>query len=117
MHISDWLPTILRLAGLEQLEFDIDGVDQFESIFQNNSGITSRTMVVNELSTDIRGGFRGAFQNEDGYKLLLNPGISPLETYYLYNVNTDPSETNDLQYDYPELFNQMKIRFEVNILQ
>ena len=117
MHISDWLPTILRLAGSEQLEFDIDGFDQFESIFQNNSGITSRTMVVNELSTDIRGGFRGAFQNEDGYKLLLNPGISPLETYHLYNVNTDPSETNDLQYDYPELFNQMKIRFEVKNFQ
>ena len=115
MHISDWLPTILRIAGQEQPEFDIDGVDQFESIFQDDTEITPRTMVVNELSTDLRGGFRGAFQNEDGFKFLLNPGISPLETYHLYNVNTDPSEANDLQIDYPELFNQMKLRFEVNL--
>ena len=115
MHISDWLPTILRIAGLEQPEFDIDGVDQFKSIFQDDTEITPRTMVVNELSTDLRGGFRGAFQNEVGFKFLLNPGISPLETYHLYNINTDPSETNDLKIDYPELFNQMKLRFEVNL--
>ena len=115
MHISDWLPTILRIAGSEQPEFDIDGVDQFESIFQDKAKSTPRRMVVNELSTDIRGGYRGAFQDEGGFKLLLNPGTSPLETYHLYNVNTDPSETKDLQLDYPELFNQMKLRFEVNL--
>ena len=115
MHISDWLPTFLRIAGQEKPALDIDGFNQFESIFQDKSEITPRKMVVNELSTDIRGGFRGAFQDEGGFKLLLNPGASPLETYHLYDVNNDPSETNDLQLDYPELFNQMKLRFEVNL--
>ena len=93
---------------------EIDGINQFESLFQDDTELIPRSIVINELSDDFRGGFRGAFQNAEGFKILRNPSNKPLPRYYLYNVRNDPSETTDLRHDYPELFEQMKLQFDVS---
>ena len=41
-HISDWLPTILHLAGIEFDQNSVDGIDQYEAIFQDNYKLTPR---------------------------------------------------------------------------
>ena len=36
VHVTDWFPTILRLAGAPEAdvkELDIDGIDQYETFF------------------------------------------------------------------------------------
>ena len=115
-HVSDWFPTILQLAsGMDKFIFEgIDGINQYESIFQDNSGLNPRTLVINELSDGFFGTFRGAFQNAEGFKLLRNPTNQPIARYYLFNVKTDPNETTDLKHDYPELFEQMKSQMEAS---
>ena len=92
----------------------IDGINQYESIFQDNSGLNPRSLVINELSDGFFGTFRGAFQNAEGFKLLRNPTNQPIARYYLFNVKTDPNETTDLKHDYPELFEQMKSQMEAS---
>ena len=118
VHISDWLPTLLRAAAGEEVALDIDGINQFESIFEDNPNANHRTMMVNEMSHDAFRTFRGAFQMEDGWKLLRNPDWIPLEdTYFLYNVFDDPNETTDLKEQYPEKFQDMKNMFMELILE
>ena len=36
VHVTDWFPTILRLAGAPEAdikELDIDGIDQYDTFF------------------------------------------------------------------------------------
>ena len=109
VHITDWVPTILRLATGEEVSLPIDGINQYDSIFNDDSESNPRTVMVNELSHDAFRSFRGAIQMEDGWKILRNPDWLPLEdTYFLYNVLDDPNETTDLKEEYPEKFQDMK---------
>ena len=42
MHITDWMPTLLHLAGRDITDLDVDGVNQWESI---NRGTASTRKV------------------------------------------------------------------------
>lgn len=47
IHVTDWLPTILRAADAtsevwQQFE-DIDGIDQYEMLFQNGFEVRQRS--------------------------------------------------------------------------
>ena len=44
VHITDWLPTILRIADIEQNpdEDTLDGVDQYDSIFGDETELNPR---------------------------------------------------------------------------
>ena len=44
VHITDWLPTILRIADIEQNpdEDTLDGVDQYDSIFGDETEVNPR---------------------------------------------------------------------------
>ena len=112
IHITDWFPTILNLAQVDQNDApkNIDGFDQTSAIFGDEP--SPRKMVVNEFSTLSNLGidtYRGAIQIEDGWKLIMNPGMIALFDHYeLYNVNNDEGENVDLKKDYPELFESMK---------
>ena len=110
IHITDWLPTILNLAQVNDIPKDIDGFVQSNAIFKDEP--SPRKMVVNEFSTLSNLGFntyRGAIQIKEGWKLLMNPGNTALVDHYeLYNVNNDEGENVDLKRDYPELFESMK---------
>ena len=116
IHITDWLPTILNLAQVNENDIpkDIDGFVQSNAIFEDE--LSPRKMVVNEFSTLSNLGintYRGALQIEDGWKLLMNPSNSALVDHYeLYNVNNDEGENIDLKQDYPELFQSMKEQME-----
>ena len=112
IHITDWFPTILDLAQVDANDVpkDIDGFVQSDAIFGDEP--SPRKMVVNEFSTLSNLGidtYRGAIQIEDGWKLIMNPGMIALFDHYeLYNVNNDEGENVDLKHDYPELFESMK---------
>ena len=44
LHISDWYPTILQMANFED-NFDddhIDGIDQYEALFQDKLELAPR---------------------------------------------------------------------------
>ena len=48
IHITDWLPTILNLAQVNNIPKDIDGFVQSNAIFEDE--LSPRKMVVNEFS-------------------------------------------------------------------
>ena len=115
LHVSDWFPTILNLAGVTENFQNLDGVDQFQSLFEDKIDSPGRKMVVNEVDDGYFWGNRGAFQIEGGWKFVKNPVIFSLRSEtYLYNVNDDPSETTDLKSVYPDILQSMEAQFEVN---
>ncbi|XP_045487182.1 uncharacterized protein LOC123689764 [Pieris rapae] len=63
MHVSDWMPTLLKAAGATPPE-DIDGIDLWESITSNKS---SKRNVIFEID-DYTG---SAAIIEDEFKLVL----------------------------------------------
>ena len=75
-------------------------------------------MVVNEINYAIQnlGILNGAFQIENGWKYVRRPGNPLLPGEELFNVFEDPSESNGLKNDYPEIFEAMRIQFDVRIL-
>ena len=117
VHISDWYPTILKLAqvnNLEEITRNIDGLDQTLALFEDDTSVNPRTMVVNELGNVNTLHKRGVLQIEGGWKLLKNAQrIAVRDRYELYNVIDDPSETMDLKDDFPEIFEGMKAQIEV----
>ncbi len=121
VHLTDWYPTIAKMAEIEDQEdfFDtLDGVDQFEALFQDSDGLTPRSILVNELGTAGLDTYRGVLQNAEGWKLLRNPRYSTVfDKYLLFNVRDDPSETVDYKSVYPELFESMKAQMEVKYFQ
>ena len=83
VHISDWYPTLLRMAQINNYEDsvkNIDGIDQTLALFEDQSTVVPRNMIVNELGhvgiygIGQFGKKRGILQIEGGWKLLRNPG-------------------------------------------
>ena len=116
--MTDWYPTLLKLADIDdEITDTLDGVDQYEALFQHNEDLEPRDEVINEIGTAGLSGFRGAYQNSDGWKLLRNPRYSTVyDNFFLFNVRDDPSETTDYKEVYPELYDAMRKRFEVGTL-
>ena len=52
---------------------------------------------------------RGAFQIEEGWKYV--SAATPGGPEALFNVLDDPSETMDLQENFPDIFEAMKVQF------
>ena len=41
-HVTDWFPTLLRVAGASQKEvseLDLDGIDQYDTFFSNETAL------------------------------------------------------------------------------
>ena len=115
-HVTDWFPTIMTMAGmsLQDIPTHIDGVNQYSAIFEENPQ-PARTEIIHEIREDnFRGGYGGALRTQDGFKILRNPSRTPLfDTYHLYNIELDPSESVDLKRDFPEVFQELKDKLEV----
>ena len=63
IHITDWFPTFLSLAGLENIPEDIDGVNQAEVLFSASELPPVRQeMIYNIRATDDAIGSAGAFR-------------------------------------------------------
>ena len=105
----------MRLVGDDKI-IDFDGVDQYDSLFRNEVK-NPRKIVVNEIdyAVEDRGTLRGAFQIEGGWKYVLRP-INPYGfVEQLYNVNDDPSESQGLKNEYPDIFASMRTQFFVSV--
>ena len=105
----------MRLVGDDKV-IDFDGVDQYDSLFRNEVK-NPRKIVVNEIdyAVEDRWTLRGAFQIEGGWKYVLRP-INPYGfVEQLYNVNDDPSESQGLKNEYPDIFASMRTQFFVSV--
>ena len=120
VHLTDWYPTLLSLAGIDTTAADLDyldGVDQFKTLFQNvNPDVPPRDLVVNEIATAGIDDFRCAVQDVRGWKLVKHPRYTPAvgDKYLLFNVRDDPSETTDYKTEYPEILEEMKSLVKVS---
>ena len=114
MHIIDWYPTLINLAGgkINQTT-PIDGKDVWPMITQNKKSPHDAI-----LSVSTKGPIISAIRM-DNWKLILlntdsaqlkNKAFSKYEPVALYNLLIDPSETNNLAFKYPERVLLMKKR-------
>ena len=91
IHISDWLPTLLHIAkvdGFEKIIKDLDGIDQYENIFTQET-VSSRKEIVHDLNIlSQTGKYYGALQIEGGWKLILNAEKN--EKFYIFHILFQP---------------------------
>ena len=111
------MPTLLHIAkvdGFEKIIKDLDGIDQYENIFTQET-VSSRKEIVHDLNIlSQTGKYYGALQIEGGWKLILNAEKNELENKYeLFNVENDPEETIDWKESVPDLFQYLKHQLEV----
>jgi len=100
VHLADWYPTFVKLAGLE-MERGLDGVDQWEAI--NLREKSPRKRIIHNIDINKHtGAYQGCIQNGN-YKLILGQDellkrSQPHMRYrkQLYNIKIDPNETRNL---------------------
>ena len=119
IHITDWFPTLLKIAQVEDYESSVegmDGIDQSGNLFGNDT-MAKRTRTVHDLNILQSGKHYGAVQVEGGWKLVKNGNErSEFEEdeYNLFNVEIDPEEKLDFKNDFPDTFEELKAMLEVN---
>jgi arylsulfatase A-like enzyme len=101
MHIVDWYPTLIKLAGgsLDQ-ENVLDGEDIW-------SMLTSGAASPHEAILSVQSPQRAAIRMGD-WKLLMNPRANSNSEYTLYNLASDVGETTDLSKQEPEQFAKLR---------
>ena len=98
VHVSDWYPTIMRIAGVsseEVSELFLDGVDQYDMFFNpdSNNGESLRKDMVYNIKTE-----------QNRYVGAVRKGWWKYSQYYqngkfvrlLYDLENDPTETKNL---------------------
>ena len=119
IHITDWFPTLLKIAQVEDYESAVegmDGIDQSGDLFGNDT-MAKRTMTFHDLNILQSGKHYGAVQVDGGWKLVQNGNErSELEEdeYHLFNVDIDPEEKLDFKNDFLDTFEDLKVKLEVN---
>ena len=119
IHITDWFPTLLKIAQVEDYDLAVeglDGIDQSGDLFGNDT-MARRTMTVHDLNVLQSGKHYGSIQVEGGWKLVQNGNErSELEEdeYHLFNVDIDPEEKLDFKNDFLDTFEDLKVKLEVN---
>ena len=143
IHISDWYPTLLKLAGAEnyeELTEGIDGLDQSEVVFGDADiasprqakifhgsvmfiyrfDCVSRQSIASDLN-ERKGKKSGALHkviNDVSWKLLVNAARSPSidNVFELFNLSNDPTESNNLMEQEPDLFDELLAEFQVSVI-
>ena len=109
VHIVDWYPTIMGLAGAtkEQLPPQLDGLDLWPLLTQGTPPARD-ALLCGGTAPNV-----AALRMGD-WKLLKNPGPGERkqadDSYELYNLAKDISEKNDLSAGEPDRVRQMKER-------
>jgi len=129
IHITDWLPTLLHLAGADDVPAG-DGFNQWDTISQGAA--SPRTEMVYNIEADGNGNVTAALRVGDlklvwgenstysgwypapGSDKKMSP-LLPLQTgsdqnVYLFNVTADPIEHEDLSQQMPEAVAQLQAR-------
>ena len=130
LHVTDWLPTLLRAAGasLEQVgALGLDGMDQWEALTSPDTSTTKRQDMVINISLNRRNLTSAAYRLGD-HKVVIRPGrkdgwdaksgeqepgpgLLPNQVL-LFNIAEDPQEREDLASTLPELRDQLVAKVE-----
>merc|ERR1719510_847500 len=71
-HITDWFSTILRFAGSNLDNLDVDGLDQWDTLM---SGNCARDTILHNIILNYRGNVKSAAYREGDYKIIIgDPG-------------------------------------------
>ena len=136
MHVTDWFPTLLSVAGLSPADHNLDGVDQWDQLVDPGLASPRTEMIYNIFipnfpEYNITGGppisairvgdwkyihrtmgYAGwAEAPEGGGKNDQFPDMEDVRDA-LYNVATDPEEREDLHEVEPEVTRQLKARLD-----
>jgi len=114
VFVTDLTPTILSLAGVEAhggnwKDKPVEGMvgKDFSRFLSNDEND------IHDASTAIGyelGGNRALFKGD--YKVVFNRSAVNDQTWHLFNIKTDPGETNDLANDEPLRFKEMLNDYE-----
>ncbi|MCC6679848.1 MAG: arylsulfatase [Phycisphaeraceae bacterium] len=109
IHIVDMYPTITALAGAstEQCKQPMDGMNVWSTISEGKP--SPRTEVVYNVEP-----FRGAVRQGDWKLVWRTPLPAMLE---LFNIAEDPSETNNLAADHPDIVARLQQRTQALSLE
>jgi len=112
MHVTDWVPTLLGLAGVPVPE-GLDGVDVWDSISNNET--SPRKNIIHNIDQDKNRGTWQATITSDKYKLIWGQEylLKKAQPYQktktqLYNIMEDPNEMINLKAEYPETVEKLK---------
>jgi arylsulfatase A-like enzyme len=122
LHIVDWYPTLLRLAGASQeQELPLDGVDIWSVLTQGTKSPHESILISGENPS------RAAFRVGD-WKLLLNQPLlkseankkiaKPVEngeneSVLLFNLADDLGETTDVAAKHPDKLHELRAKLDV----
>eukprot|EP00090_Calanus_glacialis_P016104 TRINITY_DN2526_c0_g1_i7.p1 TRINITY_DN2526_c0_g1~~TRINITY_DN2526_c0_g1_i7.p1 ORF type:complete len:201 (+),score=36.36 TRINITY_DN2526_c0_g1_i7:66-605(+) len=112
MHITDWVPTLLGLAGIATPE-GLDGIDLWNSL--SNNLTSPRNTIIHNIDEDTEKGTWQATITSDKWKLIWGQEylLKKSQPYQkmktqLYNIIKDPNELENLDSKYPELVELLK---------
>lgn len=104
IHISDWYPTLVNLAGAETAQkLPVDGKD-ISGILTGSDTIPDREIIINTAPDG------GAIRIGD-WKLVVS-GPKAAEKTELFNLAADVSEKNDLSTSNPEKVKELRKRLD-----
>ena len=112
VHITDLAPTLLSLAGLEEIT-EMDGYNIWPAL--NNLISTERNLMVYNLDMDDQSANFQFAVRQDNWKIIWGhpedfgvhktPKINEVR---LYDLDIDPAESNDLSEEEPEKVSELK---------
>jgi len=107
MHIVDWVPTLLDIAGIE-IPTDLDGKSMWDSLSNNTS--SQRNMIVHNIDEDL---YEDTFQAAVTYNnfkliwgqefLLERSQFLQGEKIQLYDIEQDKEERSNIAHEYPDV--------------
>ena len=102
-HIADILPTLTDIAGA-----GIPAVDgrSIKDALIKNTQLQQRPIVVANFDSEAIIDWPWKVVREGSFPI--TPEFLKSDTWYLYNIESDPSELDDLKTQFPEKFEQMR---------
>ena len=107
MHIADLLPTLAEAAGLDLPQDQLDGISLLRPLLAG-AAIDRPPIVVSNLGSDALIDWPWKLVRDASLPII--PDWLRSETFYLFNLEDDEIESNDLSEQFPERFNQMRTR-------
>ena len=103
LHVADLLPTLAEAVGFPVA--DLDGESQWSSLISGEAK-PRRAFIVSNMGSEAMIDWPWKLVKEASLPFV--PEFFASETYYLYNLELDPEEIEDLAATQPEVFGRMK---------